>query len=102
MDRDLFKSYAEMMRLTSLNVMWGIKSEFYDELAAMLLDLKDAFQSTSTRSSLTDRSRRASASSSRSRRPASRSTAPTARSSCADSYVTCRAASTRLRGSTSA
>ena len=48
MDRDLFKSYAEMMRLTSLNVLWGIKSEFYDELSAMLLDLKDAFQSTST------------------------------------------------------
>ena len=48
MDRDLFKSYAEMMRLTSLNIMWGIKSEFYNELSSVLIDLKDAFQSTST------------------------------------------------------
>jgi hypothetical protein len=48
MDRDKFKSYAEMMRVTSLNILWAIKSEFFHELAAVLIDLKDAFQSTST------------------------------------------------------
>ena len=48
MDRDVFKSYAEMMRTTSLNILWGIAAEFYDELAKALMDLKDAFQSTAT------------------------------------------------------
>jgi hypothetical protein len=33
---------------TSLNILWAIKSEFFHELAAVLIDLKDAFQSTST------------------------------------------------------
>ena len=48
MDRDMFKSYAEMMRHASLNVLLGIKAEFYHELADALIDLKDAFQSTGT------------------------------------------------------
>ena len=48
MDRDIFKSYAEMMRQASLNILWGIKSEFYSKLAEALFDLKDAFQSTGT------------------------------------------------------
>ena len=29
MDRSKFKSFAEMVRLTSLNIFWAIKSEFY-------------------------------------------------------------------------
>ena len=48
MDRDMFKSYAVMMRHASLNVLLGIKAEFYSMLADALLDLKDAFQSTGT------------------------------------------------------
>ena len=48
MDRNIFKSYAEMMRHSSLNILWGIKSEFYTKLAEALFDLKDAFQSTGT------------------------------------------------------
>ena len=30
MDRDVFKSYAEMMRSSSMNIGWGLKSAFYD------------------------------------------------------------------------
>ena len=48
MDRHTFKSYAEMMRQASLNILWGIKSAYYHKLAAALVDLKDAFQSTGT------------------------------------------------------
>ena len=48
MDRNLFKSFAEMMRPTSLNILWAIKSEFFDKVTALMIDLKDAFQSTAT------------------------------------------------------
>ena len=48
MDRKKFKSFAEMMRLTSLNMLWAIKSEFYEQLACAILDFKDAFQATGT------------------------------------------------------
>ena len=48
MDRNLFKSYAEMMRTTSLNIIWGVKAAFYKQLTEAMIDLTDAFQSTST------------------------------------------------------
>jgi hypothetical protein len=48
MDRDVFKSYAEMMRSSSMNIGWGLKSAFYDQLIDALLDLSNAFQSTTT------------------------------------------------------
>ena len=48
MDPDLYKSYAEMMRPTSMAIMWGLKTAFYDKLTDALLDLKDAFQATAT------------------------------------------------------
>ena len=48
MDRDLYKSYAEMMRATSMNIMWGLKSAFYHKLVAGLFDQSDAFQATAT------------------------------------------------------
>ena len=48
MDRELYKSYAEMMRASSMNVIWALKASFYDLLAASLLDFSDAFQATST------------------------------------------------------
>ena len=48
MDRNKFKSFAEMMRATSLNIMWGIKTDLWDELVEALIDFKDAFQATGT------------------------------------------------------
>ena len=48
MDRDMFKSYAEMMRATSMNIGWGLKGEFFKQLIDALLDLGNAFQSTRT------------------------------------------------------
>ena len=48
MDRDMYKSYAEMMRSTSMNIGWGLKGEFFKTLIDALLDLGNAFQSTRT------------------------------------------------------
>ena len=48
MDRSLYKAYAEMMRPTSVGIMWGLKANYYDKLAAGAFDLSDAFQGTST------------------------------------------------------
>ena len=48
MDRNKFKSYAEMMRATSFDIMLGLKTKLWDELLEMLIDFKDAFQATGT------------------------------------------------------
>ena len=48
MDRDLYKSYAEMMRASSMNIIWALKAAFFDMLTEALLDCSDAFQATST------------------------------------------------------
>ena len=48
MDRTLYKSYAEMMRQSSVNIIWGIKAMYCHKLAAGAFDLSDAFQGTST------------------------------------------------------
>ena len=91
-----------MMRPTSLNILWAIKSEFYDKVTALMIDLKDAFQSTATvdadgelktgeREFYTNQAP-----------PASRSTARMVKSLCAGRSATCKVASTQPLASTSA
>ena len=48
MDRELYKSFAEMMRQSSLNILWGLKAMYYKKLTDGGLDLSDAFQGTAT------------------------------------------------------
>jgi hypothetical protein len=48
MDRSLYKSYSEMMRMSSLNIFWALKGLYYMLLAAGLFDMSDAFQDTPT------------------------------------------------------
>ena len=46
MDRDVYKSFAETMRMSSFRIILAIKAGYYDMLCAFLLDASDAFQST--------------------------------------------------------
>ena len=48
MDRDLFKSHAETLRMATFRTLLAIKGGYYLALCAFLLDCSDAFQSTRT------------------------------------------------------
>ena len=46
MDRDLYKSFSEMARMSSFKIILAIKGTYYKQLCAYYSDEKDAFQST--------------------------------------------------------
>ena len=48
MNRDLYKSFAECLRLSSFKIMMAIKAAYFPLLIAFLGDFTDAFQSTRT------------------------------------------------------
>ena len=48
MDRDVYKSFAETLRMSTFRVIMAIKAGYYRQFCAFLLDCSDAFQSTRT------------------------------------------------------
>ena len=48
MDREVYKSFSEMMRMTSFKIVLCIKASYYPLLCEFTSDVSDAFQSTRT------------------------------------------------------
>ena len=48
MDRDMYKSHAETLRMYSFRIILACKGGYYDFFCAFLLDCSNAFQSTRT------------------------------------------------------
>ena len=48
MDRDLYKSYSEMMRMSTFQMIIGVGGMYYILLCRFTLDVNDAFQATRT------------------------------------------------------
>ena len=48
MDRDLYKAFAETMRMPTFKVLLAVKAGYYVMLYAFLIDCSNAFQTTRT------------------------------------------------------
>ena len=48
MDRELYKSFSEMMRMSTFQMLLAVGGVYYDALCKFSLDVKDAFQATRT------------------------------------------------------
>ena len=48
MDREIYKSHAETLRITMFRILLAIKAGYYIYFAGFLADCSDAFQTTRT------------------------------------------------------
>ena len=48
MDRDMYKSFSEMMRMSTFQMIIAVGAAYYSLLCKFTLDVNDAFQATRT------------------------------------------------------